>query len=169
MADPESYTAKIQTDAARTEVIIYRAALQWYGEQARLARLVHSGGDPGRHALAEDGGRRARDVLAGGKALADADPIVDDLRAQLAEMKRRADDAKAALRLALPVMRHRAHNYFECFAIRRAPDRIAPIEWDEAADLIHAIRAATACVGPQPDMEGVNTEWLDAVLAEAPK
>lgn len=41
-----------------------RNALEWYGEQARLARLVHSEGDPGRWALAEDGGKRAREVLA---------------------------------------------------------------------------------------------------------
>ena len=41
-----------------------RNALAWYGEQARLARLVHSEGDPGRWALAEDGGKRAREVLA---------------------------------------------------------------------------------------------------------
>lgn len=46
-------------------------ALDWYGEQARLARLIHSEGDAGRHALAEDGGKRARSVLAairGGEA-----------------------------------------------------------------------------------------------------
>jgi len=39
-------------------------ALEWYGEQARLARLIHSGGDKGRHALAGDGGERARTALA---------------------------------------------------------------------------------------------------------
>lgn len=39
------------------------AALAWYGEQARLCRLVHSGGDEGRRALAADGGKRARDLL----------------------------------------------------------------------------------------------------------
>lgn len=40
-----------------------REALAWYGEQAQLARLVHSEGDEGRHALAADGGKRARSVL----------------------------------------------------------------------------------------------------------
>jgi hypothetical protein len=40
-----------------------REAIAWYGENARLARLVHSGGDPGRHALAGDGGKRARAIL----------------------------------------------------------------------------------------------------------
>lgn len=39
-------------------------ALQWYGEQSRLARLIHSEGDPGRHALSDDGGKRARALLA---------------------------------------------------------------------------------------------------------
>ena len=39
-------------------------ALEWYGEQARLARLIHSEGDAGRHALADDGGSRARAFIA---------------------------------------------------------------------------------------------------------
>ena len=38
-------------------------ALAWYGEQARLARLIHSEGDEGRRKLAEDGGERARTAL----------------------------------------------------------------------------------------------------------
>ena len=38
-------------------------ALAWYGEQSRLCRLIHSEGDPGRHALAADGGKRARDAF----------------------------------------------------------------------------------------------------------
>jgi len=40
-----------------------REALEWYGEQAKLARLIHSEGDAGRHVLAEDGGDRARAAL----------------------------------------------------------------------------------------------------------
>ena len=40
-----------------------REALEWYGDQTRLARLIHSEGDAGRHALAEDGGDRARAAL----------------------------------------------------------------------------------------------------------
>jgi hypothetical protein len=39
-------------------------ALKWYGENARLCRLIHSEGDAGRHALSEDGGKRARALLA---------------------------------------------------------------------------------------------------------
>lgn len=41
-----------------------RSALEWYGEQARLARLIHSEGDVGRHALQDDGGKLAEKVLA---------------------------------------------------------------------------------------------------------
>ena len=41
-----------------------REVLAWYGEQARLARLIHREGDPGRHALSADGGARARAALA---------------------------------------------------------------------------------------------------------
>ena len=40
-----------------------REALEWYGEQARLCRLIHSEGDSGRHALADDGGKRALAAL----------------------------------------------------------------------------------------------------------
>lgn len=40
-------------------------ALEWYGEQARLARLIHGEGDKGRNALAADGGKRARAALKG--------------------------------------------------------------------------------------------------------
>lgn len=40
-----------------------RAALEWYGEQARLCRLIHSEGDAGRKALDDDGGLRARTAL----------------------------------------------------------------------------------------------------------
>ena len=38
--------------------------LAWYGERARLARLIHGEGDFGRHALAADGGQKARARLA---------------------------------------------------------------------------------------------------------
>jgi hypothetical protein len=48
-----------QRDAFREKAARMGEALEWYGEQARLARLIHSGGDAGRHALAEDGGKRA--------------------------------------------------------------------------------------------------------------
>ena len=41
-----------------------REALEWYGEQARLVRLVHREGDAARHALDADGGKRAREALA---------------------------------------------------------------------------------------------------------
>lgn len=40
------------------------AALEWYGEQARLCRLIHAEGDAGRNALAADGGKKAQAALA---------------------------------------------------------------------------------------------------------
>lgn len=39
------------------------AVLEWYAENARLARLIHSEGDKGRQALADDGGKKAFDIL----------------------------------------------------------------------------------------------------------
>lgn len=48
------------------EVARLKAALEWYGEQSRLARITHSEGDAGRHALQADGGNRARAALADG-------------------------------------------------------------------------------------------------------
>lgn len=53
--------------AAEEEKKALRDALAWYGEQARLARLIHSEGDAGRHALQDDGGLIARLALAGAK------------------------------------------------------------------------------------------------------
>ena len=55
--------------AERLEALIpesnrVRETLEWYGEQSRLSRLIHSEGDQGRHALADDGGKRARAALA---------------------------------------------------------------------------------------------------------
>lgn len=45
----------------------YVEALAWYGEQARLARLIHSEGDAGRNALQADGGKRANAILVASK------------------------------------------------------------------------------------------------------
>jgi len=50
-------------DPRDAEIARLGEALAWYGEQARLARLIHSGGDAARHALAADGGTRARAAL----------------------------------------------------------------------------------------------------------
>lgn len=46
--------------------------LKWYGEQSRLARLIHSEGDKGRHALANDGGNNAKDAVEAYMALLQA-------------------------------------------------------------------------------------------------
>ncbi len=50
-------------DALEAENKKLRSVLSWYGEQARLAKLVHSEGDIGRQSLAVDGGRRAKAAL----------------------------------------------------------------------------------------------------------
>lgn len=49
---------------ALPEIAAAVEALRWYGEQTRLCRLLHKGGDAGRHALNGDGGNRARAALA---------------------------------------------------------------------------------------------------------
>lgn len=40
-----------------------RAALEFYEEHGAGCRLIHSEGDPHRHALQADGGKIARDAL----------------------------------------------------------------------------------------------------------
>jgi hypothetical protein len=65
-ADQVAEIARHRTEATRAlsaDVKELKAALEWYGEQARLARLIHSEGDSGRHALADDGGKRARAII----------------------------------------------------------------------------------------------------------
>lgn len=54
-----------ELEAARGRERGLREALEWYGEQARLCRLIHSEGDAGRYALSNDGGKRARAALTG--------------------------------------------------------------------------------------------------------
>ncbi len=54
-----------------TQDAALREVLAWYGEQARLARLIHSEGDEGRHALAADGGKRAITALTNSAPAAD--------------------------------------------------------------------------------------------------
>lgn len=61
---PDQQLAVEFADARDRDVAELVAALEWYGEQARLARLIHSEGDAGRQALASDGGKRARTLIA---------------------------------------------------------------------------------------------------------
>ena len=68
--DAEAWARKCASADDRCEALaaerdVLREALAWYREQARLARLIHSEGDAGRHALADDGGDRARAALTG--------------------------------------------------------------------------------------------------------
>jgi len=78
--NPEQWAVELVTDIMRqgncpaAALVIQAAfaerearlvgALEWYGEQARLARLIHDEGDAGRHALSRDGGRLATATLA---------------------------------------------------------------------------------------------------------
>jgi len=56
----EAENARLRTHREKLE-----RTLTWCGENARLARLITSDGDLGRHNLAHDGGTRARAALAG--------------------------------------------------------------------------------------------------------
>lgn len=61
---PKELGELIEAAAINCEhVQLLATVLAWYGEQARLARLIHSEGDVGRNALANDGGRKAKDAL----------------------------------------------------------------------------------------------------------
>lgn len=57
-------TASRERDAARALLREAGEVVQWYGENARLCRLIHSGGDTGRQSLSNDGGKRALAFLA---------------------------------------------------------------------------------------------------------
>lgn len=66
----EDTTGYVRADAAEAEITRLTAevarkdaALSWYGENARLCRLIHSEGDAGRNALSFDGGAKARAAL----------------------------------------------------------------------------------------------------------
>lgn len=57
---PTPLAAALEVPEVRDMMVL----LAWYGEQARLARLIHSEGDMGRHALQADGGKKAKAALA---------------------------------------------------------------------------------------------------------
>lgn len=69
-ANPSGAWRAIQSQHA--EITRLRTELEWYGEQARLCRLIHSEGDKGRHALSADGGNRARAALGNDRGVSDA-------------------------------------------------------------------------------------------------
>lgn len=56
--------ARAEVAARDARIAEAEEVIAWYGEQARLARLIHSEGDDGRAALSADGGNRARTFLA---------------------------------------------------------------------------------------------------------
>jgi hypothetical protein len=59
---PECYRRSLYEPTPERVEIVARA-LEWYAEQARLCRLIHSEGDAGRRALSNDGGKQARAAL----------------------------------------------------------------------------------------------------------
>ena len=63
VSDPEIASLRRTIDVRDKRLAELEAELAWYGEQARLCRLIHSEGDAGRNALAADGGKRAREAL----------------------------------------------------------------------------------------------------------
>lgn len=62
-ASRDRVTKFVRADIAERERAELVEVLRWYGENARLARLIHSEGDIGRHAISSDGGKRARALL----------------------------------------------------------------------------------------------------------
>ncbi len=62
-AEADTTSLEEERDTLAKRVAGLEAALEWYGQQARLCRLIHSEGDSGRHALQADGGNRARAAL----------------------------------------------------------------------------------------------------------
>jgi hypothetical protein len=64
--EASSYETDIKytrADVAQARIAELEGVVKWYGEQARLARLIHSEGDEGRHAIHMDGGSRSRAAL----------------------------------------------------------------------------------------------------------
>ena len=53
--------AEAERDALRAEAL---EVVKWYGDRAKEARLIHSGGDAARHELQADGGKFARAFIA---------------------------------------------------------------------------------------------------------
>ncbi len=67
-ATPDEARTASRIAELEAENTMLRDALAWYGEQARLCRLIHSEGDAGRQALAADGGKRAQAELSRARA-----------------------------------------------------------------------------------------------------
>lgn len=61
---PDNAVAYVRADLS--DALLREAAevLDWYAENSRLARLIHSEGDKGRNTIAQDGGKQARATLA---------------------------------------------------------------------------------------------------------
>lgn len=72
-SNPQAMRLQRELAATQAKLIEWQSlqhlveALSWYGEQARLCRLIHSEGDLGRQALGKDGGKLARAAIEGAK------------------------------------------------------------------------------------------------------
>jgi hypothetical protein len=64
MSDQRYTDALLANGRLREERDKLREALEWYAEQVAGCRKLGSIGDPARHALDADGGKRARTALA---------------------------------------------------------------------------------------------------------
>ena len=53
-----------ERDALKAELAEAVEVVKWYGDRAKEARLIHSGGDAARHELQADGGKFARAFIA---------------------------------------------------------------------------------------------------------
>ena len=62
--DEHGWTEYVRADLSDALLREAVAVLDWYAENSRLARLIHSEGDKGRNAIAQDGGKSARATLA---------------------------------------------------------------------------------------------------------
>lgn len=63
-AELEEAVNQIPSAQPSPDVAALVEALEWYGEQSRLCRLIHGEGDAGRNALQNDGGKKAHAALA---------------------------------------------------------------------------------------------------------
>lgn len=99
------------------------------------------------------------------RATADLETACD----QIGVMRNKIVAQTGALHLALPALRRSLYEYLQSCVIRNDVATVTPDEWADTARELAAIRAAAAIVGPQPDLFGVDTAWLDEAIRRAPE
>lgn len=70
-----------------------------------------------------------------------------------------------AVRKSLPMMRRNAFYYLDSHAVKGRIETISRMDYDEVADDLAAIVATEGCIGKVPDIDDVDTAWLDAAIA----